>query len=93
MFDRVEKIEQVARVKGVTNDNRHRFDSGRRRNEEGNSFADELRRAMNKKASPVKTAKKIIEVPEAYDLELTNCGTHSLFYMSNLSLDRLLATT
>ena len=92
MFDRIEKVERVARVKGVTNDNRHRFNSGRRRGDEGNSFADELRRAMNKKATPVKTTKKI-DVPEAYDLELTNCGTHSLFYMSNLSLDRLLATT
>ena len=92
MFDKVEKIERVARVKGVTNDNRHRFNNGRRRGDEGNSFADELRRAMNmnnKKATPAKKT----EIPEAYNLELTNCGTHSLFYMSNLSLDRLLATT
>ena len=86
MLDRVERIERVARVKGVAHDNRHRFNSGRGKRDETNSFAEELRRVMNKKAAPVKK----IEVPEAYDLELTSCGTHSLFYASGLSLDMLL---
>ena len=86
MLDRVERIERVARVKGIAQDNRHRFNSGRNRRDETNSFAEELRRVMNKKAAPVKK----IEVPEAYDLELTSCGTHSLFYASGLSLDMLL---
>lgn len=87
MLDRVERIERVARVKGIAQDNRHRFNSGRNRRDETNSFAEELRRVMNKKTAPVKK----IEVPEAYDLELTSCGTHSLFYASGLSLDMLLA--
>jgi len=87
MLDRVERIERVARVKGIAQDNRHRFNSGRNRRDETNSFAEELRRVMNKKAAPVKKT----EVPEAYDLELTSCGTHSLFYASGLSLDMLLA--
>ena len=86
MLDRVERIERVARVKGIAQDNRHRFNSGRNRRDETNSFAEELRRVMNKKAAPVKKT----EVPEAYDLELTSCGTHSLFYASGLSLDMLL---
>ena len=87
MLDRVEKIERVARIKGISNDNKHRFNSGRGRRDEANSFAEELRRVMNKKAEPVKKT----EVPEAYNLELTSCGTHSLFYASGLPLDALLA--
>lgn len=87
MTERVEKIARVARVNGIAHDNKHRFNSGRGRREETNTFAEELRRMMNKKATPVKKT----EIPEAYDLELTSCGTHSLFYASGLSLDMLLA--
>lgn len=86
MLERVEKVARVARVNGVAHDNKHRFNSGRGRRDEANSFAEELRRVMNKKAEPVKKT----EVPEAYDLELTSCGTHSLFYASGLSLEALL---
>lgn len=86
MLDRVERIKRVARVNGVAHDNRHRFDSGRGRRDETGTFAEELRRVMNKKSEPVKKT----EIPEAYNLELTSCGTHSLFYAGNLSLDRLL---
>ena len=87
MTERVEKIARVARVNGVAHDNKHRFNSGRGRREETNTFAEELRRVMNKKPAPVKKT----ELPEAYNLELTSCGTHSLFYASGLSLDMLLA--
>ena len=89
MLDNIEKLERVDRVKGVTNDNRHRFNSGRGRRDETGTFADELRRAMNipKKVRPVNKT----PIPEAYNLEITSSGTHSLFYMSGLSLDRLLA--
>ena len=87
MLERVERIERVARVNGITNDNRHRFNSGRRHRDETGTFADELRRAMNKKTAPVRKT----EIPEAYNLELTSCGTHSLFYASGLGLERLLA--
>ncbi len=89
MFDHIEKIERIDRVKGVTNDNRQRFNSGRGRRDETGTFADELRRAMNlpKKVKPVNKT----PVPEAYQLEINSSGTHSLFYMSGLSLDRLLA--
>ena len=86
MLDRVEKVARVARINGVAHDNKHRFNSGRNRREETGSFAEELRRVMNKKAEPVKKT----EIPEAYNLELNSCGTHSLFYASGLSLDRLL---
>ena len=87
MLERVEKIERVARVNGVAHDNKHRFNSGRGRRDEANSFAEELRRVMNKKAEPVKKT----EIPEAYNLDLTSCGTHSLFYASGLPLEALLA--
>ena len=87
MTDRVEKIARVARVNGVAHDNKHRFNSGRGRRDETHTFAEELRRVMNKKVAPVKKT----EIPEAYDLELTTCGTHSLFYASGLSLEMLLA--
>ena len=87
MLERVERIARVARVNAISNDNKHRFNSGRGRRDETGTFAAELRRALNKKPTPViKT-----EIPEAYDLELTSCGTHSLFYNGNLSLERLLA--
>lgn len=87
MLERVERIERVARVKGIANDNKHRFNSGRNRRDETGSFAEELKRVMNKKDEPVKKT----ELPEAYALDLVNCGTHSLFYASGLSLDLLLA--
>ena len=86
MLERVEKVARVARVNGVAHDNKHRYNSGRGRRDETGSFAEELRRVMNKKTEPVKKT----EIPEAYDLELTSCGTHSLFYASGLSLDMLL---
>ncbi len=86
MLERVEKVARVARVNGVAYDNKHRFNSGRGRRDEKGSFAEELRRVMNKKVAPVKKT----EIPEAYNLELTSCGTHSLFYASGLSLDMLL---
>ena len=85
MTERVEKIARIARINGVAHDNKHRFNSGRNRRDEG-SFAEELRRVMNKKAEPAKKT----EIPEAYNLELNSCGTQSLFYASGLSLDRLL---
>lgn len=86
MTDRVEKIERVARINGVAHDSKHRFNSGRNRRDETGSFADELKKVMNRKPAPVKK----VEIPDAYNLELNSCGTHSLFYSSGLSLDRLL---
>ena len=86
MTERVEKISRIARINGVAYDSKHRFNSGRNRRDEGKSFAEELRRVMTKKTEPVKKT----EVSEAYNLELTSCGTHSLFYAGGLSLERLL---
>ena len=87
MLERVERIERVARVNGIINDNKRRFDSGRRGRDERGTFAHELRRAINKKPTPVNKT----EIPDAYHLELTSCGTHSLFYAGGLGLERLLA--
>ncbi|MCR5834171.1 MAG: hypothetical protein K6G55_05945 [Selenomonadaceae bacterium] len=87
MLERVDRIERVARISRITNE--HRFDSGRRRQDETGTFAAELARALNKKQEA--PAIKKTELPEAYALELNSCGTHSLFYNSGLSLDVLLA--
>ena len=81
MLDRVEKIARVARVNGVAHDNKHRFDSGRGRRDERNTFAEELRRVMNKKVAPVKKT----EIPEA------SARKHSAAWNCGLGLERLLA--
>ena len=80
----VEKIEKVARVKGVDYDVGRRFDS-RRNGDDGGSFASELNRVINKKKE-VKSG----EIPEAYKLELSSIGTQSLFYYGGLNLSELL---
>ncbi len=80
----VERIEKVARVKGVDYDVGRRFDS-RRNGDDGSSFASELNRLMNKKKE-VKSS----EIPEAYKLELSSIGTQSLFYYGGLNLHDLL---
>ena len=46
----VERIEKIARIKGVDYDLGKRFDSSRQNSEDGKSFAAELSRVMNKKA-------------------------------------------
>ena len=80
----VEKIERVARVKGVDYDVGRRFDS-RGNGDGGGSFAEELNRVINKKRE-VKSS----EIPEAYKLELSSIGTQSLFYYGGLNLNDLL---
>ena len=81
----VEKILKVARIKGVDYDVGRRFDSRRKDGDENNSFANELKRVMNKKKDNESS-----EIPEAYKLELTNIGTQSLFYYGGLNLSELL---
>ena len=80
----VERIEKVARVKGVDYDVGRRFDS-RGNGGDGGSFASELSKVMNKKKEI-----KPSEIPDAYKLELSSIGTQSLFYYGGLNLHDLL---
>ena len=83
----LEKVAKIARVKGVDYDVGRRFDSRRHSDdEEAGSFASELRKVLNKKVEPKKTS----EIPEAYKLDITSSGTHSLFYFGGLDLNSLL---
>ncbi|MBR6012703.1 MAG: hypothetical protein IK062_02845 [Selenomonadaceae bacterium] len=80
----VERIEKVARVKGVDYDVGRRFDS-RRNDGGGGDFASELNKVMNKKKSEPSS-----EIPDAYRLELNSIGSQSLFYYGGLNLHDLL---
>lgn len=82
----LEKIEKISRVKSVDFDVGRRFDSRRHQgDDDSGSFASELKRVLNKK-----TEKKPSEIPEAYKLDITSSGTHSLFYFGGLDLNSLL---
>ncbi len=82
----VERIEKIARVKGVDYDVGKRFDSSRQQSDDGKSkFAAELSRVMNKKNSP-----KTSTISEAYTLELSGLGSQSLFYFGATDLGTLL---
>lgn len=82
----VERIEKIARVKSVDHDVGRNFKSKRDRDDGGGSFASELKRVLNKK-----TERKPSEIPEAYKLEITSAGTHSLFYFGGLNVRQLLS--
>lgn len=83
----IEKIEKVLRVKSVDNDVGRRFDSRRKKDDDGDSsFANALRRVMNKKEE-----EKSVEVPDAYKLELSSLNSQSLFYFGGLNFRELLS--
>ena len=82
----VERIEKIARIKGVDYDVGKRFDSSRQRGDDGNpNFAAELSRVMNKKSPP-----KTSTIPEAYKLELSSIGSEALFYFGATDMRTLL---
>ena len=80
----IEKIEKINRVKGIDFDVGKKYDSRGGRDDNG-SFANTLKRVLNKKADPARS-----EIPEAYRLELSSNGTQSLFYFGGLNLQQLL---
>lgn len=82
----VERIEKIARIKGVDYDVGKRFDSSRQRGDDGkSSFAAELSRVMNKKVE-----KATSTISEAYKLELSSLGSDALFYFGATDLRTLL---
>ena len=79
----IEKIEKIARVKGVDHDVGNRLNSGR--DHEDNGFATTLRRAINKKVE-----KDSSKISEAYALDINSLGGQSLFYFGATDLRALL---
>ena len=74
----VERIEKIARIKGVDYDVGKRFDSSRQRGDDGNpNFAA---------GTPPKTS----TIPEAYKLELSSIGSEALFYFGATDMRTLL---
>ncbi len=83
----VEKIERVARVKGIENDVSRRFNrkNGRGGNDgDKKQFESTLNSAVRRQAAAVKS------VGDSDSFEIRTFATHSLFYRMN-SLDELLA--
>jgi len=84
----LDKIERVARVKGVDNDVTKRFDRKRGYKDESGSkkrFSQSLQTAIDKDAVDVQ-----ISTNAAVSLDLSRTATHSLFYQSGLSLYQLI---
>lgn len=80
----IERVERVTKIKPITNEVGHRFNSGYGDNKNG-KFASELRRVINKKSSNATSS----EIPDAYDLEV-NTANIPLFYFGSLDLEALL---
>ena len=76
----IEKIEKIARIKGIDFDVGKKFDS----EHSDSGFAAALRRAVGKK-------NKSAEMSEAYSLELNSFGGEGLFYFGATDLRALLS--
>ena len=77
----IEKIEKIARIKGIDFDVGKKFDSAKKDNDSG--FTATLRRAIDRK-------NKSAEMSEAYSLELNSLGD-SLFYFGGTDFRTLLS--
>ncbi len=85
----VERIEKVARIKGVDYDVEHRFD--RKEDYQDNrkkKFAQTLNQAMSRNQAQEKNS-----MPIPYRLELNTRATQSLFYQDGLNLSQLGVST
>ena len=80
----VERIEKIARVKGVDYDVGRRFNSGGNHGGESD-FAAELKKVLTKK-----TERKQSQISEAYALDITSLGGQGLFYFGATDMRALL---
>ncbi len=81
----VEKIERIARVKGIESENGRRFDN-KNHYKEGKgdgSFAGTLKRVMKKSEGES-------SFPAAYKLELSSSGANTLFHFHGWNMGQLL---
>ena len=86
----LDKIERIARIKRVENDVTNRFDRKRGFKDDTNSkkkFSSALQKAVDE--SNEAATVQISDSAAAY-LQLTSTPSHSLFYMSGLSLNQLI---
>lgn len=86
----VERIERIARVKGIEKEfarsfeRKEGFNDGKRGQKK---FADTLDRELAKEVRPANEAGK--GVPNAYSLELSSYPTQSLFYAGGMDFTKL----
>ena len=82
----VERIEKIARVKGIESETGRRFDkkNNYRDGEGDGSFAGTLKRVMKKHEEDNGV------FPEAYKLELTSTGANTLFHFHGWNMGQLL---
>ena len=91
----LEKIERIARIKRVENDVAKRFDRKSGYKDEQNSkkkFSKTLQNAVDKSNEVAATVQlsDSVNMSSAVSVHLTATPSHSLFYMSGLSLNQLI---
>ena len=91
----LEKIERIARIKPTENDVSKRFDRKHGYKDERNSkkkFSSALQNAVEKREQTNEAATVLLSPASvAASVQLNNTPSHSLFYLSGLSLAQLVA--
>ena len=88
----LEKVERIARIKGIENDVTNRFDRKRGYKDEQNSkkkFSKALQKAVEKNEGDSAATVQLSGFSVAASVHLTATPSHSLFYLSGLSLNQL----
>ena len=87
----VEKIERIARVKGIESNADKRFNRKNGRNDDSDKkkFESTLNAAVKRRAEPENRSNEAAQL-ELRNLPIHSIATHSLFYRMN-TLDELLA--
>ena len=91
----LEKIERIARIKPAENDVSKRFDRKHGYKDERNSkkkFSSALQNAVEKREQTNEAVTVLLSPASvAASVQLNNTPSHSLFYLSGLSLTQLVA--
>ncbi len=91
----LEKIGRIARIKPADNDVSKRFDRKNGYKDERNpkkKFSNALQDAVDKREKIDEAATVLLSpMSVAASVQLNNTPSHSLFYLSGLSLDQLVA--
>ena len=89
----LERIERISRVKRTENDVHDRFNRKHGYKDEQNSkkkFSQVFKTAVDKRIDEAATV-QLSPASVAASVQLTSTPSHSLFYMSGLSLEQLVA--
>lgn len=90
----LEKIERISRIKPAENDVSKRFDRKNGYKDDRNPkkrFSNALQEAVDKKETDEAATVLLSPASVAASVQLNNTPSHSLFYLSGLSLDQLVA--